>query len=459
MAVEFYLPKMSDHMDEGRILKWLAKEGDYVSQGQLILELETDKVSADIESPASGILRGIRKGAEEGATVPVGETLAFIAATDEQIPDLPPLSSAVGSLGDSLSSPAFSTHPDSPAGKPEDKAPPDAIRASPASRKLAKELGISLTSVKGTGPRGRITEEDVRQVWIASSETEPRIEKPPGATPVAGRIASELGVAIGDLTGTGPGGKITGKDVLSFVESQMAVRAGPDEAGDEWQELTSVQRITGRRMLASVQTAPQFNLTISVDMTEALRWQGAIAERVLAETGARLSITAILIRVVAQALARSPRINASFVDGRIRLHRQVNIGVAIGSDQGVIVPVIKEADHKSLNRLATELKQLLQKSQQAGLSLDDLSGGTFTISNLGMYGVERFTAIVNPPESAILAAGRIVKTPVGLPDDTIALRPIMQLTLSADHRTVDGVQGSHFLAQIKEQIENPYLLI
>lgn len=460
MATELYMPKMSDHMEEGQITKWLVKEGERVSKGQIILELETDKVSAHLESPASGILRGIREGADEGATIPVGEIIAFVATADEEIPHLRPLlSTGNPPAGSELLTLSSSPLPDSSSEKSADRRAPGQVRASPASRKLAKELGVSLALVTGTGPGGRITEEDVRKISTATRSTDPQANKLSSATPVASRIASEFGVAIDNVTGTGPGGKVTGRDVRSFAESQAPEAFALGESEGEWLALTSIQRVSGQRMLASVQTAPQFNLTISVDLTQTLLWRDVVKDRVLAESGAPLSITGILVKIVAHALVDSPQVNASFVDGRIRLHRQINIGVAIGTEQGLIVPVLKDANHKSLAQLAMELTEFQQKARQNSLGINDLSGGTFTISNLGMYGIERFTAIVNPPESAILAVGRVINTPVGLPDDTIALRPIMQLTLSVDHRSMDGMQGAIFLAKVKERIENPYLLI
>jgi pyruvate dehydrogenase E2 component (dihydrolipoamide acetyltransferase) len=182
-------------------------------------------------------------------------------------------------------------------------------------------------------------------------------------------------------------------------------------------------------------------------------------ERVVAETGERLSVTAILVKIVAAALKVYPRANASFEDGRVKLYSQVNIGVAMGTDEGLVVPVVKDADLKSLVQITQEMKRFQEKAAQMRFSSDDLSGSTFTISNLGMYGIDRFDAIINPPESAILAVGRIVKTPVGMPDDSIALRPMMSMTLTVDHRSMDGVQGAKFLAEIKGRIDKPYFLL
>jgi len=422
MAVEVFIHKMSEHMEFGTIVRWLVAEGERVERRQVIMEVETDKVVAELEAPASGILKGVRSGAVEGAQIPVGEVIAFISEPDEVVPVLPPFGpvKADAAAKGALSLPAAPGVP-APA-----EAEAGLVRATPVARRIARELGVDLARVKGSGPGGRIREEDVR-TW-ASSHT-------PGVGGLPG--ASEAPTAGGSAVTAAPG-----------VEGLV--------------ELTSIQRVTGQRMLESVQTAPQFSLTSDADVTNLLRLREALMERILAETGERLSITALLVKIVAAALRHHPRANASFEDGRVRLHPQINVGVAVGTDDGLLVPVVKEADQKSLVQIAQELKTFQDKARPDVLirhmrfSLEDLAGGTFTLSNLGMYGVDRFNAIVNPPQSAILAVGRVIKTPIGLPDDVVALRPMMSLTLTVDHRTLDGVQGARFLGEVKERIEKPY---
>jgi pyruvate dehydrogenase E2 component (dihydrolipoamide acetyltransferase) len=403
VPVEVFVHKMTDHMESGRIIQWLVKEGERVEQHQVIMEVETDKAVAELESPASGILKGIRPGAVEGARVPVGETIAFIAEPDEHVPALPPL-------------PSVSAETAVEAGGTTAAAAPTQVvthqvRATPAVRRIARELGINLDLVKGTGPEGKISEEDVR--------------------------------GFAEARGTATAG--------------TAMAAASSEPV-EWVDLSTVQRLTGERMVQSIQTAPQFALVISADMTNALQLREAIIDQIAKETGERLSITALLVKIVATALKNQPRANASFEAGRVKLHKRVNVGVAIGADAGLIVPVIKEADQKSLVQIVRELQVFREKARQMRFSADDLSGGTFTVSNLGMYGIDQFNAIVNPPQSAILAVGRVIKTPVALPDNTVTTRPIMNLTLTVDHRAMDGVQGAKFLAEIKERLEKPDLL-
>ena len=416
MAVEIFMAKMSDHMEAGEIVSWLVQEGDFVEKGQPILEVMTDKAVAEVVAEATGVLKGIQPGAVEGAMVPVGETIAFIAAPDETVPALPPRESVQATFTGKTPPPLRL-----PATGPMAEQP-DQVRATPIARRIAKDLGIELACVTGTGPGGRIREEDVHAFAEAR---EPALAKATG------------GVSV----------------------TPDAATAQPGAETGEWLNLSTIQRRTGQRMLESVQQAPQFALTTDVDMTQALRLRETLMERIVATTGERLSMTAILVKVVAAALESHPRTNASFQDGRVRLHSQRNIGVAVGTEDGLVVPVIKEADRKSLARIAQELKSFQEKALQMRLSTEDLAGGTFTISNLGMYGIDRFNAIVNPPQSAILAVGRIIKTPVGMPDDTIALRPMMSLTLTVDHRSMDGVQGARFLAEVKARLEEPFLLL
>ncbi len=439
MAVEVYMPKMSDHMEVGEVIRWLAQEGEAVEEHQPLLEVMTDKVVAVYDAPASGILKGIRAGAQEGAKVPVGETIAFIAGPDEVVPILPPLGPAEGQA------PAVG-----PAMAP---APAEAskVRAAPAARTLAKELGIDLSLVAGTGPEGRIKVEDVRAFHSA------RQARNAPVTPVARRMAQELGVDLARAVGTGPGRRVVKEDIEALAGA--ATLAAPMPEGDTWLDLTPIQRITGQRMLESSQNIPQFVLSANADATNLLWLREALLERIQVETGERLSLTALLVKVVAAALKNYPRANASFAQGRICLHAHVNVGVAVGTESGLVVPVIKDADRKLLAQVVRELASFADKARAMRFSADDLSGGTFTLSNLGMHGVDRFAALINPPESAILAVGRIVKTPVGMPDDTIALRPLVNLTLSIDHRSLDGLQGAKLLAEIKARLEKPYFLL
>jgi len=407
---EFFLPKMTDNMSSGVVVGWLCKSGASVEKGQPILEIETDKATQELESPASGILT-IRPGIEQGVEVPVGETLAYIAAPGVKLPMFAPFSgTGTHKDGDLAQKDA------GPSAQPDGN---ERLRAVPIARRLARDLHIDLSLVKGTGADGLIVEKDVRVYAEAQ------------AAPKSTESAS---------VSTSAGTQLQAEEV-------------------EWVELTNIQRVTGQRMLQSVQNAPQFALSLSVDMIRLMEFRQTQLTRVEAATGKRLSVTSILVKVVGMVLREYPRANASFEDKRIKLHKHVNIGVAVGTQDGLVVPVIKDADRKSLVQITQELNAFQEKAERMHFSTEDLMGGTFTISNLGMFGIECFQAIINPPESAILAVGNIVKLPTGLPDGSIALRPMMKLTLSIDHRVLDGLQGAQVLSRIKEIIEQPYLLV
>ncbi len=409
MATEVFIPKMTDHMEGAILNRWLVHDGEHVQQGQPILEVETDKASAEVEAPASGILAGIR--VEEGAEVPVGTVIAYILQPGEAVPD-PGAPSAAPGLGAAVAESASDVRVPEPV-ESTSQAEAGAVRATPVARRVARELGIDLRLLKGSGPQGRIREEDVRAAHEGGARA-PAAK--PGAAPAT---------------------------VMS-----------PD-----WVELSRMQLATGRRMVESVQTAPHFALTATADVTETLRWQATVSEQILAATGSKLTLTAVLVRVCAAALRRYPRANVSFEGGRLRVHSHVNIGVAIGTDEGIVVPVIKDADMQTLAEVVSQLERGRARAQSKQLSLEELSGGTFTISNLGMYGIDQFTAILNPPESAILAVGRARKTPVAIADETIALRTLMTLTLSIDHRSLDGVHGARLMKEIKQLLEAPAGLV
>jgi pyruvate dehydrogenase E2 component (dihydrolipoamide acetyltransferase) len=392
---------------------------------------------------------------EPEAIVPVGETIAFIASAGESVPMLAPLYAGVSETAEKT---AFAVADPVPAQK--ERGP---VRASPAVRHIAKQLGIDLNCVTGTGPEGRITEQDVHT--YAGAYKSPRTEIAPGVSisPVARRMAQEHGVDLERIQGTGPQGRITKEDIEALSQAEAGARPSappvePARGEVDWLDLNPIQRLTGQRMLESIRSAPHFGLAVDVDMTGALKFREDWMDQVVKETGERLSVTGILIKAAACALKRFPRANASFDAGRIKLHKQINIGVAVGTEQGLVVPVIQYADRKSLIQITQDLKIFRDKAANMRFATDDLAGGTFTVTNLGMYGVDRFDAIINPPESAILAAGRIVKRPIGMPDDTIALRPMVTLTLSVDHRSLDGVQGANFLGHIRELVEDPNLL-
>lgn len=400
MPTEVFLRKMSDHMESGIVVGWLVDEGDEVQKGQPLLEFETDKANVELPSPASGVIRGIRPGIDPGVKVPVGETIAFVTEPDEEPPSLPPFVPENGVGADENGG----SNEESKEARRVDE--DTRVQATPVVRKLARDLGVELELVEGTGSKGRVTKRDVRDY----------VEK------------------------TRP-------------ESLASQDSGTD---GEWLELTQGQKLTGERMLESVRSVPQFSLTMNADSTNLLDLQKSISQSLPEGSHSPPSITSILVSLVSNALAKFPRANASYRDGRVRLHRRINIGVAIGLETGLVVPVVKDANKKTIPEISEELSRYQEKAKSGGLEIEDLSGGTFTISNLGMYGVDQFTAIVNPPESAILAVGQIVHSPSRVSGEAIALRPTMSLTLSVDHRSMDGVQGARLMQTIKELVEEAH---
>jgi pyruvate dehydrogenase E2 component (dihydrolipoamide acetyltransferase) len=466
MAIEVYMPKMSDHMESGEIIEWLVSEGGQVEEGQPIIEVMTDKVTAEIEAPASGILRGIRRGAVRGAEVPVGETIAYIAEKDEGVPELPPLRGGGGraSSGDTPVS-GFAAAGEKPkyrvtvanlpqcTGKPGVDAVPG-IDATPVALRTAEKHGIDISEVKGSGTGGKIQKHDV----LAMVERQKVQAVPPErvkASPAARRRAKKLGVDLSLLHGTGLDGIVRESDVDLFYNEQGAGAAG----AAEFIELTSIQKITGERMSFSASTAPQFTLSVRAEVEKLMCIRDIMMDRVEAESGRRLSVTTLLIKIVAEALRQYPRANTSFESGRLRLYRDINIGVAMETEKGLIVPVVRGADHKSVRQINAEMKAFEEKASRMKFSGGDLEGGNFTITNLGMYGIDQFSAIVNPPQSSILAVGRIINTPVGTDEGAIVLKQLMTLTLSVDHRCMDGVQGARFLTLIRKMIEKPEIFM
>ena len=404
MATEVVMPKLGLTMEEGSVNKWLKKEGDAVQEGEPLMEVMTDKAAVEVESPASGVLRKII--VPEGETVPLATVIAVITDPDEPLP------------GKYAQGPAKPAEPAAAAPAPEEPKAPvrrggERVKASPAAKRVAREQGLSeeeLSQVPGTGPGGRITEGDVLD-YVAAKAAKPA-EVPVVAAPAA-------------------------EDVLVPVKG--------------------IRKIMAERMVESVKNAPQFSIAMEVDMAEtaALRTKLVADEELL---GVRVSYTDILAYMVGRALEEHPQINARWEGDQIRQLGEINVGIAVGAETGLVVPVVKAINQKRLVDVAREIKELSKKAQAGKLSPDELQGGTFTISNLGMFGVDRFTAIINPPESAILAVGRIKDQPMVV-DGEVVIRPTMWITLTGDHRVLAGVQAAKFLARVKELLESPLLAL
>lgn len=461
MPTEVHMPKMGLIMEAGLVREWLKTTGDAVSKGETILIIETDKVTADVEAPITGVMGPIL--AEEGARVPVGDVITYVLAEDEDVSLLP----------DHVQASTRDKEPDTEDGSEDRSAKAKAPRAksqvlaSPAARRLAREHGIDLGQVPGSGPDGSVNEQDVRDHIEAQSAT----PAPEGvnseytpASPLAKRIADERGLDLSSVAGTGPGGRVTKDDVekaLAQRDKEPATPRSPlveTAAGHELIEPTSIQRVAAERLTTSFQTAPHFYLAREIDAARLIEARERLQDSVVEKSGVSLTYTDILVKAVAHTLVEHQVLNAAYADGKIRQFHSVNIGVAVDSPGGLVVPVVREAQRKTLSEIAAERQRVVEKARAGDLALDDLTGGTFTISNLGMLDVDIFQAIINPPQAAILAVGRIAVRPTVF-DGELQARPRMWLTLSGDHRVIDGAEAARFMRRLREHLEDPYLLL
>lgn len=487
MPTPVIMPKFEMAQETGKVLAWLKREGELVNKGEALLEVETDKVNQEVESPATGILTGIC--AAPGQVVPIAAPIAYILKPGETAPDQLGASGAFSSLdatGTALGKPSHVAPEPAPAPGAAEPAMQETPKATPLAMRLAEELGVDLHKVNGTGPMGRITKEDViaaeaAQAAAAKAALEARaVDGKVRAVPAARRVARELEIDLRTVKGTGPDGRIQPEDVLAAQEAlaaitapavvEMAQPAPVTPSGLTIRRvvpLTNIRKTIAERMLASVREAPQFTVSLDVDMTRSL---GIVEDMKAAVQGVapdpsrpKITLTALLVKAVAYALVTHPGANASFSPDGIVEYEDVNVGVATAIDAGLIVPVVRSANTLGLRGIAAALADLTGRAREGKLKLEDLTGGTFTVSNLGMFGIETFTAILNPPQAAILAAGKVSKRAVVVAtttgDDKVEIKPLASLTLTADHRVLDGASAARFLATIQSVLEHPGLLL
>ena len=449
MAVELRMLQMDQTMTKGKIGKWLVKEGDTVVQGQPLLEIETDKVVHEQESPAAGVIAQLL--ATEGSDVPVNELLAIIAAPGEEV--------ARVEVEASLKS--------APTGETGQIAPPRAtpgIKASPAARQLAEKLAIALEEVTASGPGGRILESDVhryielREPVVGRTSLDvanqpPRLK----ASPLARRLAKEHGIDLSLIASSGPDGRIVRDDVLQHRAELQRVPAPTAPETAQVIPMSGIRGLIAERMTMSVQTNANVTLHTEVDATELVQLRSLLNEK-LAARDVTLTYTDMLVKVVANALRVHPRLNATLTDDGIHLLEEINIGVAVALEDGLIVPVIQNAAREGLSAISAQVKTFAEKARNNQLTPGELQGGTFTLTNLGNFGVDAFTPIINPPECAILGVGRILKKPV-VQNDEIVVRSMLTLSLTFDHRVVDGAPAAEFLQTVAGYIQSPYLLL
>jgi len=460
MPTAFFMPKFDMDQEAATVVRWIKGEGDLVEQDEPVLLVETDKVAIEVPSPATGRLVAIN--VNQGDVVPVTEVIAFILGEGETEADLPERKAASTSEGakeKEVVKPAEVAVFPAEAGLPAATKPPAAV--TPVAARMAQALGVDLSAVPAQGER--VTKADIEQYLQRPAEEAGRVQV--AATPAARRLSKDLQVELDTLAGSGPRGRVQAEDVTTYAARKPQVippmlTSAPGERSATLIPLVGIRRTIASRMQASFQTAPHQALTVNVEVTqlEAARQRlNTLAAR-LGEQ--KVSLTAILVRMVAWALERNPYLNASLVDETIHLWQDINVGVATAIDDGLIVPIIRDANHKSINQINAELKDLADRARAGALTLPEVKDGTFTISNLGMFGIDQFRAIINPPESGILAVGRVVRKPVVVDDqDTLSVRPIMSLTLSADHRIVDGVVAARFLGDLVQAIEVPESLL
>jgi len=405
--MDVIMPKMGDAMTEGKVLKWHKRPGEQVRQGEPIAEIETDKVNVDIEAEETGTLLDVV--VNEGQTAAVGAKIATIGKAGEKPAARPAASPAAQPDGDKKK-PA----PAEPVlTKPEPRESHERLKATPIARRLAEEHGIDLAQVTGTGPEGRITKEDIE--GLIASGTAPAATRPPSApTPVT--------------------------------------------AGPEYEDVppSRMRQTIARRMMESKQQAPHFYVTVEVAMDDALRARQQLNAAV-GETR-KVSVNDFVIRAAALALRSFPNINSGYVDGKFRRYRRIHVANAIALPEGLVAPVVRDADRLALTEIGAKMRDLAERTRTNRLRPDEYEGGTFTVSNLGMFDVENFVAIINPPHAAILAVGSAVPRRAVVRNGQIVASNVMKLTLSADHRVTDGAEVAKFLVEVKRLLENPLLL-
>ena len=412
MPTNVIMPSLGFDMTEGLLARWLKNEGDPVVKGQAIAEIETEKATVEIEAAVSGIL--VRIIVQAGETVPIGTLIGVIAEAGEEVTTVSaPSPSPPAPAPPAPSAPAPPSPPASPPPSPvlearEGAVPSEArVKASPVARKMAEEARLDLSHIKGTGPGGRVVERDI-----------------------------EAAIAAGSAPAS-PG-----------------VQAGP--ASGATVPLNRMRKTIARRMTESKATAPHFYITVEINMDDAMKMREQLNG--LAPETERISVNDLIVAAAARTLARFPALNASYREGNLEMHSQVNIGIAVALEDGLIPPVLRDADKKTLKRIAAESRELTERARANKLRSDDLGGGTFTVSNLGMFDVDEFIAIINPPEAAILAVGAVTRRPVAAAGE-VRISSLMKTTLSVDHRVADGAQAGRFMQEFKKLLENPVNLL
>ena len=462
MATKVYMEALSPTMEEGRLVTWLKNEGDEVKEGDVLAEVETDKATMELVARGSGVLRKRMIG--EGDTSNVGTVIAVIAGADEDV-------SALTGGAEAAASQAPSTA-EAPA--------PGRAEAVAAGGDVGREAaGTAPTPAPDSGTRAAAQEGQPSIVQAAGDGNGQQAGGRVRASPLARRLATEAGVEISGLQGSGPGGRIVKRDIQQAAQrpaaeaaasapaSQAPAAEAPQAAAPAAapaaaaaahdHPLTQMRKTIAKRLALSSGPVPHFYLTVEIDMGEAMALRKRINER-FADRGIKVSPNDLIIKAVAAALRRHPFVNASWTGDAIRLYDVVHIGVAVAVDEGLITPVVRDADRKGVGEIATEVRELAGRARDKKLKPEEYSGSTFSISNLGMFGIEQFTAVINPPEAAILAVGAVEDRVVAV-NGEVTVRPRMHVTLTCDHRVIDGATGAQFLQTLKGYLEDPMMMI
>jgi pyruvate dehydrogenase E2 component (dihydrolipoamide acetyltransferase) len=491
MATDVTMPRLSDSMEEGTVLKWLVEEGGEVKRGEPLVEIETDKANMTYDADTDGVLTEVV--AQEGDTLAIGEVIARIGDAGEVKGDGRP-SAEEGEKAEERAETAEAAEAEEAGAETAEKAEGEAEKAEAAEAE-AEKAGAEAAEAETAGPEeekagaaaeGESEREEAgatAEAGTATRERQPERGNGDGrvkASPVARRMARELGVELAQIEGSGPGGRIVKADVQAAagdgakaapaeapaeerVEERPAVEErapapAREEAGPkglaELQELTRLQQTISRRMAESKATAPDFSISLTVDMTRAVELRARLKE--VADPAP--SFNDMVVKAAATALREHPRVNGAYRDGRFELYENVNIGVAVAAEDALVVPTIFNADTKSLGQIASDARAAAAKVRDKTITPPELSGGTFTVSNLGMFGIEFFTAIINPPQASILTVGKLEKRPAVDENDRIVARDQMTLSLICDHRILYGADGALFLSRVKELLERPLSL-
>jgi pyruvate dehydrogenase E2 component (dihydrolipoamide acetyltransferase) len=458
MATKVHMEALSPTMEEGQIVRWLKNQGDEIAEGDILAEIETDKATMELVARGAGVLR--ERFLDEGQTAAVGSVIAVIAGPDEDISELVPGGGA------------------EPAPSQEERDEPD----QKADEESDEESEQAPEKASEKAPSKADDEASERPDAAPSPEAAGRDDSAPAgrikASPLAKKLAQEAGLELGQVEGSGPGGRITRRDIEAAIEggraasskaeakaaSPAAAPAGPrftqpSYDGPEVEEIpvTQMRKTIAKRLVTSIGPVPTFYLTVDVDMTRVVEARERMNDH-LEEQGLKVSVNDLLIKATAVALKRHPEVNSAWHDDHVKRYHRVHVGVAVAVEDGLITPVVRDADLKGAAQIGAEVRELAGRAREKKLQPDEYTGATFSISNLGMFGIEEFTAIINPPEAAILAVGQVEERVV-VEDGEAFIAPRMKMTMSCDHRVIDGATGARFLQTLKAFLEEPALAL